>query len=241
MTDKLRFTRDGAIARLTIDRPDIGNLLTLGMVREMTAMVAEAGADPAVKAIVLAGNGDDFCKGRDPAAAPEKGPTTALGIRTSLMAPILGWYAAVREAEVPVIAVVQGLANGLGCATAAVCDVTIAADDARFALPEMKGGIAPTLAIFAHIDRIPAKALLWMVYSTERIDAAAAERFGLVSRIAPAAELGDTVSRFLATLEGYDREALATCKRYMWRARGLDIPAASELAGNMLAVMLSSK
>lgn len=241
MADQLQFTRDGAIARLTVNRPDEGNVISLAMVREMTAMIADAGADPDIKLIVLTGEGPDFSRGRDPKGAPEKAPVTAGDIKGALMDTILGFYAAVRDAEIPVVAAVRGTANGMACAAASVCDVTIAADDARFSLPEMKGGIAPTLAIFAHIDRIPAKALLWMVYSTEHIDAQAALGYGLVSRVLPAAEFDQGVEDFVRTMAAYERTDIRTCKQYLWRARQMEPRAASDLAGNMLAVVLSSK
>ena len=241
MSDALKFEQDGAIARLTIDRPDAGNMFTLDMVREVAEMVARAGADSATKAIVLRGEGDDFCRGRDLSAAPEHGPTTAMEMRTALMAPILGAYAAIKGAPVPVIAVVRGLANGFGCALAAVCDVTIAAADARFALPEMKNDLPPTLAMYAHLDRIPTKSLLWLVYSTGQIDAAQALAHGLVSHVAPDAELDQTVEDFLAQLTACDREAIVTCKSYLGHARQMDSAAASDLAGNLLSVVLSSR
>ncbi len=241
MSDDLKFEQDGAIARLTIDRPDKGNMLTLAMVREVAETVAKAGADTATKAIVLRGNGKDFCRGRDLSAAPEHGPTTALEIRSALMEPILGAYAAIKGAPVPVISVVNGLANGFGCALSAVCDVTIAADDARFALPELKADLPPTLAMYAHLDRIPTKSLLWLVYSTGQIDAAQALAHGLISHVAPAADLDKTVEEFLAQLSGRSREAIITCKKYLGHARLMDTNAASDLAGNLLSVVLSSK
>ncbi len=241
MSDGLEFRQDGAVARVTINRPDQGNMLTLAMLGELAAMVADAGADPDTRAIVLRGAGDDFCKGRDPAGAPEKGPTTALEMRGALIEPILGAYSAIQNAPVPVISVVQGLANGLGCGLAAVSDVTIAADNARFALPEMRANLPPTLAILANIDRIPGKSLLWMVYSTETVDAAQALAHGLVSRLAPAAELDAVADGFVAGLVEKNREAIVTCKRFLSRARLMDMPAAHDLAGNMLSVVLASR
>jgi enoyl-CoA hydratase/carnithine racemase len=241
MTDGLTFHQDGAVARLTIDRPDAGNMLTLAMVSELADMVAGAGADGATRAIVLSGAGDDFCRGRDPAGAPENAPTTALEMRSRLIEPILGAYRAIQDAPVPVIAVVQGLANGLGCGLAAVCDVTIAADDARFALPEMRANLPPTLAMLANIDRIPGKSLLWMVYSTGEIDARRALDHGLVSQLAPAAELDAVAEEFITGLIGRNREAIVTCKRYLGHARLMDPAAAHDLAGNMLSVVLASK
>jgi enoyl-CoA hydratase/carnithine racemase len=203
--------------------------------------VREAGADPAVKAIVLRGAGSDFCRGRDPAGAPEGKPTNAAEMREALVEPILGLYRAVRDAAVPVVAVTQGQVRGLGCGVAAVCDVGIAAESARFSLPEMKANLPPTLAMLAHLDRIPSKALLWMVLSTGEIDARQALGWGLISAVAPAAELDAQAEAFLKGLVAFDRGAVATCKSFLQRARQADYATANDLSANLLSVVLSSR
>ena len=132
MEDALKLEQDGEIARLTIDRPEKGNMLTLEMLDYLSALIIDAGCDPDIKAISLTSVGDDFCLGRDPDGAPEEAPKNGIEMREALTAPILGFYDAVRGAEIPVVATVQGRAAGFGCAAATVCDVTVAADDAGF-------------------------------------------------------------------------------------------------------------
>ncbi len=239
--DALIFRRDGAVARVILNRPDSGNMLTLDMVREITGQIAEAGRDPALKAILLTANGDDFCRGRDLSGAPEHGPRTAVEMREGLTAPILGFYAAVRAAEIPVIAAVRGGALGFGCAVAAVCDVTIAASDARFALPEMKNDLPPTLAMCAHIDRTMIKSIAWLVYSTGQIDAETARSLGFVSEIVAPERLDAEVDAFVDSLTGRSREALVTCKQYLRNARLMETDTAADYAGNLLSVVMSSR
>ena len=144
MDDVLQLDHEGAIARITINRADKGNMLTLDMLDNISALIIDAGLDPDIKAISISSTGDDFCLGRDPSAAPENTPKNAVEMREALTAPILGFYDAVRGADIPVVATVQGRAAGFGCAAAAVCDVTITAADARFSLPEMKHDLPPT-------------------------------------------------------------------------------------------------
>lgn len=241
MSTAFDVRQDGAVVRVTINRPDKGNMLTLAMVDELADLVGKAGADQNTNAIVLSGAGKEFCRGRDPAGAPESQPTTALAMRRVLIEPILRVYAAVRGAEVPVIAAVNGAALGFGCATAAVCDVTIAAEDARFALPEMRHDLPPTLAMCAHLDRVASKGLLWMVYSMSEIDARTAQSLGIVSQVAPQGGLDAALDQFLAGLMARRRDSIVTVKRYLQRARLADMQTASDLAGNMLSVILSSK
>ena len=241
MSDGYRFEKDGAIGRLTLTRPEKGNMLTLGMANEIAAVVTEAGADPSLNVIALRGEGDDFCKGRDPDGAPEGKPTTAVEMREALVEPLLGVYAAVRGSEIPVISAVQGTVTGLGCGITAISDMTIAADNAKFATPEMRANLPPTLAMLAHLDRIPPKSLLHMVYSTNFIDAERAVSIGLVSDVVPAAELDSAMEALLETMAGYERPAVVTCKQYLKRAKQADYENANDLAGNMLAVVLSSR
>jgi enoyl-CoA hydratase len=142
---------------------------------------------------------------------------------------------------VPLIAAVQGAALGFGCAIASVCDITIAAEDARFAFPEMRHDLPPTLAMSAALDRIPSKALLWMVYSMKEIDARTAQAYGLASQVVPRAGLDTAVKELTDALAARRRDSIVTVKRYAQRARQADAQTASDLAGNMLAVVLSSK
>jgi enoyl-CoA hydratase len=241
MDDVLQLEQDGAIARITIDRPDKGNMLTLEMLDYVSALIIDAGCDPNIKAISISSVGDDFCLGRDPASAPEDTPKNGIEMREALTAPILGFYDAVRGADIPVVATIQGRAAGFGCAAAAVCDITIAADDTRFSLPEMKHDLPPTAAMSAHLDRSMPKSVAWMVYSTDEIDAQTARAAGFVSHIVPAADLYTQADEILATLAGRNRISLATCKTYLANARLMETPQASDYAANMLALVMASK
>ena len=235
----IALERDGEIARVRIDSPGTGNMMSAGMIAELTQLLNEAGRDPALKAVVLTGAGEDFCLGRDPGAAAAS--RTALEMRESLTGPILGLYAAVRGAEIPVVASVQGRAAGFGCATAAVCDLTVAADDARFSLPEMTHDLPPTLAMCAHLDRTMPKAIAWLVYSTESVDAETARTLGFVSHVVPAASLEAETEALLAGLVARRRDALITCKRFLANARLMETDKAADYAGNVLSVILSSR
>ncbi len=84
----LKLDQDGEIARITIDRPEKGNMLTLEMLDYVSALIIDAGCDPDIKAISLTSTGDDFCLGRDPQSAPENSPKNAVEMRDALTAPI---------------------------------------------------------------------------------------------------------------------------------------------------------
>ena len=106
-------------------------------------------------------------------------------MRANVCEPILDVYDAIAGAVSRWSRVVQGAALGFGAAMAGACDLTIAADNARFQLPEMEKDLPPTLAISALMARVPRKALAWIVYSMDEIDATTALQLGIVSKVVP--------------------------------------------------------
>ena len=211
MTNVIQTSRDGAVAGITIDRAAEGNLLTIEMVRDLTDAFRAAGRSDA-KVITLRTTGADFCRGRDNTGVPPS--PTALKMRANVCEPILDAYDAIANAPQPVVCAVQGAAHGFGCAIAGACDISVAADNARFKLPEMEKNLPPTLAISALMPRTPRKALTWMVYSMDELDASTALQVGIVSAVVPAAQLDGAVSKLLASMTSRSVEALVAVKDF---------------------------
>src|SRR5262245_45637325 len=197
MSDVIRSSRDGAVAAITVDRAAEGNVLTTEMLRALTAAIRAAAATDA-KVILLRSIGADFCRGRDGKGGPQN--PTALVMRDQVLQPILDVYDALNGAPQPTVCAVQGAAYGFGCAMATACDVTIAADVARFRLPEMSHDLPPTLAISALMAKVPRKALAYMVYAMPELDAMTALQVGIVSAVVPAAQLDAKVDEVLKSM-----------------------------------------
>jgi enoyl-CoA hydratase/carnithine racemase len=230
-------SRDGAGATITLDRAQEGNLLPVDGVRELSAAFRAAGASDA-KVIVLRGNGADFCRGRDPkGGAPSP---TAMKMRVNVCEPILDAYDAMANARQPIVGVVQGAAHGFGSAIAAACDLTIAHDMARFRLPEMEKDLPPTLAISALMPRVPRKALAWMVYSMDELDAKTALQIGIISKVVPSAQVEGEVAKLLATMTARTPEALVAVKDFFRSAPHMEPRGMADYAANLLASVLSS-
>ena len=184
MSDTIRSAQDGDITTITIDKPDNGNRVTNAMAAELGAAIDGAGQS---KLVILRGAGDVFCLGRDMPPGSEDG--NAMDIRAGNTEPALELFAKFQRCPATIIGVVRGKAVGMGCAMAALCDITLAADDASFQVPEMHRDLPPTLVMWALADRIPRKAAAHMVYSQDPIDATTALTLGLVSRVIPAADI----------------------------------------------------
>src|SRR5262247_1287582 len=171
---------------VTLNRPEEGNLITNEMGQEIARVLREIG--PEIKLVRLRGKGANFCKGRQ-APQIDRATMTPLQVRHPVAEVPLALYAAVKEARAPTLAIVQGEALGVGCALAAVCDLTIAAEDAIFQVPELDHNIAPTLVMWALINRASYKATAHLVFTRERITARHAEALGLVTKVVPAGKL----------------------------------------------------
>lgn len=230
---KLSYT--GAVATLTIDRPVEGNLLTVEMLGEFSAAVRAAGASDA-KVIVLRANGEDFCRGRAPGAPSP----TALKMRANVCEPILDVYDAIAGVRQPIVSIVQGRAYGFGAALAGASDITIALENSRFRLPEMEKDLPPTLAISALMPRVHRKALTYMVYSMEEIDAQAALQIGLVSKVVRSDELAAALDTLTATMTARSPQALIAVKDYFRVAPYMEPRGAADYGANLLAAVLSS-
>ena len=241
MSDAFLIDSAGPIARITLNRPEVGNILTMDALRALGAAITELGAGPERRAIVVQGAGKDFCLGRDTSGGPPKVKPTAVQMRANLTQPILDVYKAVRDAPVPVIAAVQGHASGLGCAFISGCDMAIATSGARFRLPEMEKDLPPTLAISALLHRVPPKTIAYMVYALHEIDAQTALNAGFISRVVPEADLKKTVDELCAHLEERSAIAVRTVKEYLRSALYMDAGGASDFAGISLANVLSSR
>ncbi len=238
MSDEILTARKGPVLEITLNRPQIGNAASDAMAVELTRLLL--GAGEASEIVVLRGAGEDFCVGREtmgkrpPGAQPE-----ALELRRRNDV-VFNCYGAFRRCEVPVIGVVKGRAFGFGCAIAAVCDITLAADTATFQVPEMAHNIMPTMVMSALVDRVPRKALTYLVWSTAIVSPERAREAGIVSEVHPAAGLDAAVEGLCAQIMRAPRPARVGCKDYARAALDMDVTGAIEFARSIHAVINSS-
>jgi enoyl-CoA hydratase len=207
---------DGALATclVTLNRPKQLNALNDALMDELGHALLQADADASVGCIVLTGSDKAFAAGAD------------IGVMAGYgyMDAYLGNYITrnweqLRSVRKPVIAAVAGFALGGGCELAMLCDFIIAADTARFGQPEIKLGIIPGAGGTQRLPRAVGKAkAMDMVLTGRMMDAAEAERAGLVSRVVPADKLLDEALAAAATICGFGLPALMMAKQCVNRA-----------------------
>ena len=238
MANEILTARKGPVLEITLNRPEIGNAASDAMAVELARLLL--GAAESSEIVVLRGAGNDFCVGRETMGKRAPGaPPEAFELRRRNDV-VFNCYGAFRRCEIPVIGVVKGRAFGFGCAIAAVCDITLAADSAKFQVPEMAHNIMPTMVMSALVDRVPRKALTYLVWSTAVIDAARAREAGIVSDIHPAATLDAAVDALCAQIMRAPRPARTGCKDYARAALDMDVAGAVEFARSIHAVINSS-
>jgi enoyl-CoA hydratase/carnithine racemase len=229
-------TKDGCLD-VILNRPDEGNLITNEMGLEIARTLRAVGPD--IKLIRLRGNGANFSKGRH-APKIDRATMTTLDVRYHIAEVPLELYGAVKEARAPTLAIVQGEALGVGCALAAVCDMTIAADNAVFQVPELEHNIAPTLVMWAFLNRVPYKTAAYLVYSRDRIDAARAEMLGLVTKVVPAASLANEAETLSQSLLSRRPAALQGIKEFLKNSSRMDSVSAVAYSSALNATLMTS-
>jgi enoyl-CoA hydratase len=205
--EAIRYETDGAVATITLNRPDAANAQSSQMLDELDGALDLADADDAVRVVVVAGEGKHFSAGHDLKEILE-GTTEWARMRDTPEGKlrheqIMYWDKCVRlrDFRKPTIAAVQGVCAAAGLMLASMCDLIVAADDARFSNPVARmTGVGVELLIEPW-ELGPRKAKEFLLCA-ETIDAADAERLGLVNQVVPRSELA------AATREMADKVAL---------------------------------
>lgn len=236
MADAVLMEKDGDVVTITLNRPEAGNRQTDATWGQVTEMFN--GASKQARLVLFKGAGADFCLGREAMGQQAPTPVEAYAVRDRAET-IFNLYGAFRNCQAPVLGIVQGRAVGLGCALAALCDITLAGDAARFSFPETAHRIMPTIAFSALVDRIPRKAATFMMYSAQEIDAHKALTFGLVSNVVPARELDGAVATLVDHLKKMPLAAVLALKEYSRSAFHMSTQGATDFARNLHATVNS--
>jgi enoyl-CoA hydratase len=206
--------RKGAVGIVTLNRPQALNALSAALIRDLGAALDELEADAAIGAIVITGSDKAFAAGAD---IKEMASRSYMDVYLDDFI-TQGWER-VTTCRKPIVAAVAGYALGGGCEIAMMCDTIIAADTAKFGQPEITIGTIPGSGGTQRLARAVGKAKAMEMCLTGRMmDAAEAERSGLVSRVVPAAELLDEAVKVATKIAALSRPAVMMAKEAINRA-----------------------
>ena len=211
-TTKVKFAVQGAIARITLNRPEKLNALDPEMLAALEDAVSQAEQSREVRAIVLEAAGEKaFCVGADILAWTALSP---LDMWSQWVRRGHRVFERLERAKQPVICAIQGFAYGGGLELALACDIRIVTDAARFAMPEVKLGTVPG---WGGTDRLPrligSARAKQMIFTGEPIAAEVAERWGLANEVVSTASLADRVTKLAEKIAGNAPVAVQTAKQ----------------------------
>ena len=239
MSDVVTFARDGAVFDVRFGDGANGNLISNDEGDRIVAELAKLPND--VRLVRIRSNGPAFCTGRVSPMPPPGTRVSGHQLKTSVAEPALRVYEALRNAPVPVLAIVEGAADGYGCALVVACDLAVATDKATFRVPEIDRGIPPLLVMTAMTGRVPAKTIAHLALTREEIGAAAALVAGIVSAVVPSADLDAYVARLCAAIAGAPLDSVRAIKEFLRATPGLPFPAVAALAANLTGTALANR
>ena len=230
---ELRHTRDArGVHRLTLNSPSTFNVLSESMLTALQQAAERIAADDQARAVVLAAEGKAFCAGhnlKEMKAQPE------LAYYQRLFAQCTRMMMALRKLPVPVVARVQGIATAAGCQLVAQCDLAVAVDTARFGVNGIDVGLFCATPSVPLSRNMQPKQAMEMLLTGGFIDAAEAQRRGLVNRVVGAEQLDAEVETLLQAILAKPRLALAMGKQLFYQQAEMGIEAAYQLAGQTMA------
>lgn len=195
----IEVEREGPVARVWLNRPEVHNAISPALGAELTDALHRIAADAAVRVVVLGGRGPSFCAGADIAAMKASGELT-FGQNVAEAERLGAMFAALAELPKPVVGRIHGGVLGGGMGFCSACDVSVASDDAKFGLTEVRLGILPALISPYVIRRIGDRHARELMLTGERFDAARALAIGLVHHVVPAEALDAKVNERVAEL-----------------------------------------
>jgi enoyl-CoA hydratase/carnithine racemase len=220
------------VVTLTLNRPQQFNALSEEMMGALQAELDAVARDEAARVVVIAARGKAFCPGHD---LKQMKANPSVDYYRALFAQCAKLMLTIQRMPQPVIARVHGIATAAGCQLVAMCDLAVAASDARFAVSGINVGLfcsTPGVALSRNVGR---KEAFEMLVTGDFIDAATAQARGLVNRVVPADQLDAEVGKLVDSIVAKPGRAIAMGKDLFYRQLEAGIEAAYQMAGQTMA------
>lgn len=226
------YAVDGAIARITLNRPEKRNALNDAVIAGIKEGLQKAGRDENVKAVVISGAGKDFCSGAD-LSALQKIAGASVAENSEDARSLLELFLLIRQLPVPVIAAVTGRALAGGCGLASACDLVLASGSARFGYPEVKIGFVPAMVMAILRRNVSEKRAFELITRGEEISAQQAKEFGLVNHVFSDDTFDAEVNEYAKKFGQLSKHAIALTKVLLYQIDGLAFPEALETGADV--------
>ncbi len=232
---KILYSSDQGIARITLNRPDKRNALDNEILVELRDAFDEAARDESVRVVALAGAGKDFCSGADLAALRRISEATVM----ENVADARGFselFIQMRHHPRPIIAAVRGRALAGGCGIATACDIILATESAQFGYPEVNIGFIPAMVMAILRRSVSEKRAFELITGGEIITAQAARDMGIINRVFADDRFDDEVEAYVNRLAAKSASAVSLAKNLLYHMDAMSFEAAIEAGVQLNAI-----
>lgn len=226
------YSVDGAVARITLNRPEKRNALNDAVIAGLKQGLRDAASDKHVRVIVISGAGKDFCSGAD-LSAIQKIAGASVAENSDDARSLMELLLLIRQVPVPVVAAVSGRALAGGCGLATACDVVLAAPSARFGYPEVKIGFVPAMVMAILRRNVSEKRAFELITRGDEIGADQAKEIGLVNHVFSGDTFAADVNAYVRRFEQLSKQAIALTKGLLYQIDGLAFPEALETGADV--------
>jgi methylglutaconyl-CoA hydratase len=219
MSEIIYKTKD-SIATVTMNRPEKRNALNDNVINGLKSALSAANDDETINAVVIRGEGKDFCSGADLSALQKISESSVLE-NLADADNLRQLFSQIRSIKVPVIAAVTGRALAGGCGLATACDIVLANKSARFGYPEVKIGFVPAMVMAILRRNLSEKRAFELITKGFEFDAETAEKIGLINRFFDDATFETEVENYVADYKKVSRSAVVLSKRLLYQMDGM--------------------
>jgi len=232
---KILFSVDGAVARITLNRPDKRNALDDEIVSEFGDALRGAGRDANVRVVLVSGAGKDFCSGADLASLQK---ISGAGIEQSIAsARVMGdLFGEMRHHRCPIIAAVKGRALAGGCGLATACDIILAAESAQFGYPEVNIGFIPAMVMAILRRSVSEKRAFELITRGEIVTSTVAANIGMINRVFSDDGFDMAVDEYVGQLAAKSASAVSLAKGLLYHMDGMTFETAIEAGIQLNAI-----
>ena len=232
---KITYSVEQAIARITLNRPDKRNALDDEIVSEVKDALGEAARDETVRVVLLTGAGKDFCSGADLAALRRISEASVME-NVADARNLAELFIEMRRHARPIVAAVRGRALAGGCGLATACDIVLAAESAQFGYPEVNIGFIPAMVMAILRRSVSEKRAFELITRGEIVSARAAVEMGMINRALPDDSFETEVESFIAGLAAKSASAISLSKNLLYHMDAMSFESALEAGVQLNAI-----
>lgn len=229
---ELKIETNNFLRILKLNRPEKRNALNVDLINALKSALNDADVDKNLRAIIISGEGKDFCSGADLSALQKISESDVLENLEDAES-LMELFVLMRKVQIPVIAAVQGRALAGGCGLATACDIVLASKSAQFGYPEVKIGFVPAMVMAILRRNLSEKIAFEIITQGFNFSSDEAYDFGLINRVFEDETFENDVQEYVSVYEKVSRSAVILSKKLLYQMDGMNFDTAIEVGAEV--------